>query len=107
MQLELLQPVVVVEKGFVVRVLNECGETWVKADNIGDVAVLVDTSGTVAASTRECLGLRPSTVYFAVNLVGQTRVRAHSLATAGKGKHMRIERNREETVNRFNVRFSS
>ncbi|BAH92335.1 putative F-box protein At1g65770 [Oryza sativa Japonica Group] len=97
MQVELLRPVAASgggedeEEGFVVRVLDECGETWEEADDIGDVAVLVDASGAVAASTRECPGLRPSTVYFAVDLAGETRVCAYSLAAAAKGKHKRIE----------------
>ncbi|KAF0910213.1 hypothetical protein E2562_001410 [Oryza meyeriana var. granulata] len=92
MQVELLRSVAAAggEEGFVVRVLDECRETWEEADDIGDVAVLVDASGAVAASTQECPGLRPSTVYFAVDLAGETRVCAYSLA-GGKDKHKRIE----------------
>jgi len=41
-------------EGFVVRVLDECGETWEETEDIGDAAVLVDAAGTVAASTTEC-----------------------------------------------------
>ena len=40
--------------GFVVRVLDECGETWEETEDIGDAAVLVDAAGTVAASTSDC-----------------------------------------------------
>jgi hypothetical protein len=88
MQVELLRPVAAAGgEGFVVRVLDECGETWEEEEDIGDVAVLVDASGAVAASTRECPGLRPSTVYYAVDLEGETWVWAYSLA----GKHKKIE----------------
>ena len=69
------------------RVLDECGETWEETEDIGDAAVLVDAAGAVAASTAECPALRPNTVYFAVDLEGETRVWAYSLA----GKHKRIE----------------
>ncbi|KAJ1293954.1 hypothetical protein BS78_01G109300 [Paspalum vaginatum] len=88
MQVELLRPVAAAGgEGFVVRVLDECGETWEETEDIGDAAVLVDSTGAVAASTRECPALRPNTVYFAVDLEGETRVWAYSLA----GKHKRIE----------------
>ncbi|XP_051178769.1 F-box protein KIB4-like [Lolium perenne] len=88
MQVELLRPVLAAGgEGFVVRMLDECGETWEEEEDIGDVAVLVDASGAVAASTRDCPGLRPSTVYYAVDLDGETRVWAYSLA----GKHKKIE----------------
>jgi hypothetical protein len=49
--------------------------------------VLVAAAGAVAASTRVCPALRPNTVYYAVDLEGETRVWAYSLA----GKHKRIE----------------
>ncbi|KQK13584.2 uncharacterized protein LOC100832284 [Brachypodium distachyon] len=88
MQVELLRPVAAAGgEGFVVRLLDECGETWEEAEDIGDVAVLVDASGAVSASTRQCPGLRPNTVYYAVDLDGETRVWAYSLA----GKHKKIE----------------
>ncbi|TVU45458.1 hypothetical protein EJB05_04945, partial [Eragrostis curvula] len=88
MQVELLRPVAAAGgEGFVVRVLDECGETWEETEDIGDAAVLVDATGAVAASTAECPALRPNTVYFAVDLAGETRVWAYSLA----GKHKRIE----------------
>ena len=88
MQVELLRPVAAAGgEGFVVRVLDECGETWEETEDIGDAAVLVDAAGAVAASTAECPALRPNTVYFAVDLEGETRVWAYSLA----GKHKRIE----------------
>ena len=74
-------------EGFVVRVLDECGETWEETEDIGDAAVLVDAAGAVAASTAECPALRRNTVYLAVDLKGETRVWAYSLA----GKHKRIE----------------
>uniref|UniRef100_A0A0D9VY11 DUF295 domain-containing protein n=1 Tax=Leersia perrieri TaxID=77586 RepID=A0A0D9VY11_9ORYZ len=91
MQVELLRSTAE-EEGFVVRVLDECGETWEEADDIGDVAVLVDASGAVAVSTREFPGLRPSTVYFAVDLAGETRVCAYGLASGGNDdKRKRIE----------------
>ena len=70
-----------------VRVLDECGETWEETEDIGDAAVLVDAAGAVAASTAECPALRRNTVYLAVDLEGETRVWAYSLA----GKHKRIE----------------
>jgi len=54
---------------------------------IGDAAVLVDAAGAVAASTRVCPALRPNTVYYAVDLEGETQVWAFSLV----GKHKRIE----------------
>ena len=41
-------------EGFVVRVLDECGETWEETEDIGDAAVLLDAAGSVAASTMEC-----------------------------------------------------
>uniref|UniRef100_A0A0D3GSE5 DUF295 domain-containing protein n=1 Tax=Oryza barthii TaxID=65489 RepID=A0A0D3GSE5_9ORYZ len=66
-----------------VRVLDECGETWEEADDIGDVAVVVDASGAGAASTRECPRQRLSTMYFAVDPAGKTRVCTYSLAVAG------------------------
>lgn len=72
---------------FVVRVLDECGGTWEEEEDMGDVAVLVDASGAVAVSTRECPGLRPSTIYYADLDGGETRVRAYSLA----GKHKKVE----------------
>ncbi|XP_048573203.1 putative F-box protein At1g65770 [Triticum urartu] len=72
---------------FVVRVLDECGGTWEEEEDIGDVALLVDASGAVAVSTRECPGLRPSTIYYADLNGGETRVRAYSLA----GKHKKVE----------------
>ncbi|GJN23576.1 hypothetical protein PR202_gb11238 [Eleusine coracana subsp. coracana] len=92
MQVELLRPVAAVtaaggEEGFVVRVLDERGETWEETEDIGDAAVLVDACGAVAADTKECPALRPNTVYFAMDLTGETRVSAYSLA----GKHKRIE----------------
>jgi hypothetical protein len=88
MQVELLRPVTAAGgEGFVVRVLDECGETWEDTEDIGDAAVLVDAAGAVAASTRVCPALRPNTVYYAVDLEGETRVWAYSLA----GKHKRIE----------------
>ncbi|KAK8444346.1 hypothetical protein SEVIR_9G120700v4 [Setaria viridis] len=88
MQVELLRPVRAAGgEGFVVRVLDECGETWEETEDIGDAAVLVDATGAVAASTAECPALRPNTVYFAVDLEGETRVWAYSLA----GRHKRIE----------------
>ncbi|PAN45445.1 hypothetical protein PAHAL_9G119800 [Panicum hallii] len=88
MQVELLRPVAAAGgEGFVVRVLDECGETWEETEDIGDAAVLVDAAGAVSASTAECPTLRPNTVYFAVDLEGETRVWAYSLA----GKHKRIE----------------
>lgn len=88
MQVELLRPVAAAGgEGFVVRVLDECSETWEETEDIGDAAVLVDATGAVSASTRECPALRPNTVYFAVDLEGETRVWAYSLA----GKHKRIE----------------
>ncbi|KAL5218287.1 hypothetical protein ABZP36_018971 [Zizania latifolia] len=87
-QVELLRPVAA-GCVFVVRVLDECGETWEEAEDIGDVAVLVDASGAVAASTRECPGLRPSTVYFAVDDAGETRVWAYSL-TSKHGRGMEV-----------------
>ncbi|RLN40532.1 putative F-box protein [Panicum miliaceum] len=88
MQVELLRPVAAAGgEGFVVRVLDECGETWEETEDIGDAAVLVAASGAVAASTAECPALRPNRVYFAVDLEGETRVWAYSLA----GKHKRIE----------------
>ncbi|KAG2535858.1 F-box protein SKIP23-like isoform X1 [Panicum virgatum] len=88
MQVELLRPVAAAGgEGFVVRVLDECGETWEETEDIGDAAVLVDAAGAVAASTAECPALRRNTVYFAVDLEGETRVWAYSLA----GKHKRIE----------------
>nr|CAB3493528.1 unnamed protein product [Digitaria exilis] len=88
MQVELLRPVAAAGgEGFVVRVLDECSETWEEAEDIGDAAVLVDATGAVAASTTECPALRANTVYFAVDLAGETRVWAYSLA----GKHKRIE----------------
>ena len=31
-------------EGFVVRVLDECGETWEETEDIGDAAVLVDAA---------------------------------------------------------------
>ncbi|XP_062209402.1 putative F-box protein At1g65770 [Phragmites australis] len=88
MQVELLRPVAAAGgEGFVVRVLDECSETWEETEDIGDAAVLVDATGAVAASTADCPALRPNTVYFAVDLEGETRVWAYSLA----GKHKRIE----------------
>ncbi|KAL6637699.1 hypothetical protein ACP70R_025271 [Stipagrostis hirtigluma subsp. patula] len=88
MQVELLRPVAAAGgEGFVVRVLDECSETWEETEDIGDAAVLVDAAGAVAASTTECPALRPNTVYFAVDLEGETRVWAYSLA----GKHKRID----------------
>ncbi|KAF8681943.1 hypothetical protein HU200_045396 [Digitaria exilis] len=88
MQVELLRPVAAAGgEGFVVRVLDECSETWEETEDIGDAAVLVDATGAVAASTAECPALRANTVYFAVDLAGETRVWAYSLA----GKHKRIE----------------
>lgn len=72
---------------FVVRVLDECGGTWEEEEDIGDVAVLVDASGAVAVSTTECPGLRPSTIYHAVDKGGETQVWAYSLA----GKHKKTE----------------
>uniref|UniRef100_A0A0E0Q9W0 DUF295 domain-containing protein n=1 Tax=Oryza rufipogon TaxID=4529 RepID=A0A0E0Q9W0_ORYRU len=74
MQVELLRPVAAAEEeGFKVRMLDECGETWEEADDIGDVAVVVDASGAGAASTGECPRLRLSTMYFAVDPAGKTR----------------------------------
>jgi hypothetical protein len=88
MQVELLRPVAASGgEGFLVRVLDECGETWEETEDIGDATVLVDASGAVAVSTAECPALRPNTVYYAVDLAGETRVWAYSLA----GKHKRIE----------------
>ncbi|KAF7047467.1 hypothetical protein CFC21_056393 [Triticum aestivum] len=88
MQVEFVRPAVDGEGGeFVVRVLDECGGTWEEEEDIGDVAVLVDASGAVAVSTRECPGLRPSTIYYADLYGGETRVRAYSLA----GKHKKVE----------------
>uniref|UniRef100_A0A0E0I2C2 KIB1-4 beta-propeller domain-containing protein n=1 Tax=Oryza nivara TaxID=4536 RepID=A0A0E0I2C2_ORYNI len=76
MQVELLRPVAAAEEeGFKVCVLDECGETWEEADDIGDVAVVVDASGVGAASTRECPRLRLSTMYFAVDPAGKTLTR--------------------------------
>uniref|UniRef100_A0A0E0PJ15 DUF295 domain-containing protein n=1 Tax=Oryza rufipogon TaxID=4529 RepID=A0A0E0PJ15_ORYRU len=84
MQVELLRPVAAAEEeGFKVRVLDKCGETWEEADDIGDVVVVVDASGAGAASTRECPRLRLSTMYFAVDPTGETRVCTYSLAAAG------------------------
>uniref|UniRef100_A0A0E0DNE1 KIB1-4 beta-propeller domain-containing protein n=1 Tax=Oryza meridionalis TaxID=40149 RepID=A0A0E0DNE1_9ORYZ len=84
MQVELLRPVAAAEEeGFKVRVLDECGGTWEEADDIGDVAVVVDASGAGAASTRECPRLRRSTMYFAVDPAGETDVCTYSLAAAG------------------------
>nr|ADP02209.1 DUF295 domain-containing protein [Triticum aestivum] len=89
MQVEFVRPAVDGEGGeFVLRVLDECGGTWEEEEDIGDVAVLVDASSAVAVSTRECPGLRPSTIYYAEDLKGgETGVRAYSLA----GKHKKIE----------------
>ncbi|CAN6309661.1 unnamed protein product [Urochloa humidicola] len=88
MQVEQIRPVQGAGgEGFVVRVLDECGETWEETEDIGDAAVLVDAAGAVAASTVECPALRPNTVYFAVDLEGETRVWAYCLA----GKYKRIE----------------
>ena len=60
---------------------------WEAAEDISDAAMLVDAAGVVATSTRVCPALRPNTVYYAVDLEGETRVWAYSLA----GKHKRIE----------------
>ncbi|XP_037424296.1 uncharacterized protein LOC119288926 [Triticum dicoccoides] len=70
-----------------VRVLDECGGTWEEEDDIGNVVVPMDASGTVAVSTKECPGLRPSTVYYRDLNSGETRVRAYNLA----GKHKNVE----------------
>ena len=67
--------------------LDECWEPWEDTEDIGDAAVLVDAAGAVAASTRVCPALRPNTVYYAVDLEGETRVWEYRLA----GKHKRIE----------------
>uniref|UniRef100_J3LS18 KIB1-4 beta-propeller domain-containing protein n=1 Tax=Oryza brachyantha TaxID=4533 RepID=J3LS18_ORYBR len=90
MQVELLRSVAAAggEEGFVVRVLDECGETWEEADDIGDVAVLVDATGAVAASTRECHGLRPSTVYFAVDLAVRLQARGGGQAQEDRGRRV-------------------
>ena len=68
------------------RVQGDVG-LWEDTEYIGDAAVLVDVAGAMAASTRVCPALRPNTVYYAVDLEGETRVWAYSLA----GKHKRIE----------------
>uniref|UniRef100_A0A0E0G4B8 DUF295 domain-containing protein n=1 Tax=Oryza nivara TaxID=4536 RepID=A0A0E0G4B8_ORYNI len=75
MQVELLWPVAAAEEEGAAR-LEE-------ADDIGDVAVLVDASGAGSAFTRECPGLRLSTMYFAIDPTGETRVCAYSLAAVG------------------------
>ncbi|KAE8786992.1 hypothetical protein D1007_39246 [Hordeum vulgare] len=88
MQVELFGSSQEAEGGeFVVRVLDDCGGTWEEEEDIGDVAVLVDATGAVAVSTRDCPGLRPSTIYYADLKGGDTRIRAYSLA----GKHKKIE----------------
>ncbi|KAK3149582.1 hypothetical protein QOZ80_3AG0219420 [Eleusine coracana subsp. coracana] len=88
MQVELLRPMAASGgEWFVVRVMDECGETWEETEDIGDAAVLVDATGAVAADTKECPALRSNTVYFAVDLAGETMVWAHGIA----GKDKRIE----------------
>uniref|UniRef100_A0A8R7VCF5 KIB1-4 beta-propeller domain-containing protein n=1 Tax=Triticum urartu TaxID=4572 RepID=A0A8R7VCF5_TRIUA len=59
---------------FMVRVLDECGEMWEEEDDIGNVAVPMDTSDTVAMSMMECPGLRPNTIYYRDLNSGETRV---------------------------------
>ena len=72
MQVELVHPAASGE-GFVVRVLDDCGEMWEAAEDISDAAVLV------AASTRLCPAPRPNTMYYVV-----ARVWAYGLAGASR-----------------------
>jgi hypothetical protein len=78
MQVELVHPMAAGGEGFVVRVLDDCGEMWEDIEDTSDAAVLVDAASSVATSTWLCPALRPNAV---------ERMWAYSLA----GKHKRIE----------------
>ena len=62
MQVELVHPVATGGEGFVVCVLDDCGEVWEAAEDISNAAVLMDAAGALVASTRLCPALRPNTV---------------------------------------------
>jgi len=62
MQVELVHSVASGGEGFMVRVLDDCGEMWEAAEDISDAAMLLDVAGAVAVSTRLCPALRPNTV---------------------------------------------
>ena len=62
MQVELVHPAASGGEGFMVRVLDDCGEVWEAAEDISNAAVLMDAAGALVASTRLCPALRPNTV---------------------------------------------
>jgi DNA-binding response OmpR family regulator len=78
MQVELVHPMIAGGEGFVVHVLDDCGEMWEDIEDTSDAAVLVDAAGSVATSTRLCPALRPNAV---------ERMWTYSLT----GKHKRIK----------------
>ena len=52
MQVELVHPAASGGEGFMVRVLDDCGEMWEAAEDISDAAMLLDVAGAVAAARR-------------------------------------------------------
>jgi hypothetical protein len=54
---------------------------------VGGAAMLVETTGSMAALIRVCLGLGPKTIYYVADLEGDTRMWVYNLM----GKHKRIK----------------